>query len=119
MLIRRRLLETLKAVDDAFVAQTTHKTRSLRANLEFYKGVLSGARIAEGLFHRDVRNGANLRWTAHIVEQRKDNRIVRPSANYIGPNLRPTEPARTCSRWIGSSATDRDPCQDKCDTRPF
>jgi citrate synthase len=24
-------------------------------------------------------------WCAHIVEQRKDNRIVRPAAHYIGP----------------------------------
>jgi citrate synthase len=82
----KRLIETLKAVDEAFVAQTAHKKRSLRANLEFYKGVVYLALgLPKEFFTATFAIARIFGWSAHIVEQRKDNRIVRPSANYIGP----------------------------------
>jgi citrate synthase len=86
----KRLIETLKAVDDAFVAQTAHKKRSLRANLEFYKGVVYLALgLPKEFFTATFAAARIFGWSAHIVEQRKDNRIVRPSANYIGPAPQP------------------------------
>jgi citrate synthase len=82
----RRLIEILKAVDAAFVAQTSHKKRSLRANLEFYKGVVYLALgLPKEFFTAAFAAARIFGWSAHIVEQRKDNRIVRPAANYIGP----------------------------------
>jgi citrate synthase len=86
----KNLLETLKAVDEAFVAQTAQKKRSLRANLEFYKGVVYlSLGLPKEFFTATFAAARIFGWSAHIVEQRKDNRIVRPSANYIGPAPQP------------------------------
>ncbi|WP_258104983.1 citrate/2-methylcitrate synthase [Marinoscillum sp. MHG1-6] len=34
-------------------------------------------------------------WTAHIIEQHEDNRIIRPEANYIGPAKRTVNPLKS------------------------
>lgn len=31
-------------------------------------------------------------WAAHVMEQRSNNRLIRPSADYIGPDIRPYTP---------------------------
>jgi citrate synthase len=87
---QKRLIATLKAVDEAFVAQTAHKKRSLRANLEFYKGVVYLALgLPKDFFTATFAIARIFGWSAHIVEQRRDNRIVRPAAHYIGPAPQP------------------------------
>lgn len=85
----RKLFETLSAVEAAFIDQTAAKKRSLRANLEFYKGVLClSLGIPKEFFTATFAASRMFGWVAHIVEQRQDNRIIRPSAHYVGPPLR-------------------------------
>jgi citrate synthase len=82
----RRLLDILFAVEESFIAQTAAKRRSLRANMEFYKGIIYlGLGIPKEYFTALFAASRAFGWTAHIVEQRVDNRIIRPAAEYIGP----------------------------------
>jgi len=82
----RRLLNTLSAVEAAFVEQTSARRRALRANMEFYKGVLClSLGIAKEYFTATFAASRCFGWVAHIVEQRRDNRIIRPAALYVGP----------------------------------
>jgi citrate synthase len=82
----RRLLAILGAVDEAFVDQTRDRRRVLRANLEFYKGVVClSLGIPKEFFTVTFAAARAFGWVAHIAEQRQDNRLIRPSAHYIGP----------------------------------
>jgi citrate synthase len=31
-------------------------------------------------------------WCAHVLEQAQENRLIRPQATYVGPNVHPFEP---------------------------
>ena len=86
----RNLLNTLTAVETAFITRTSAKARTLRANMEFYKGVLCLALgIDKEFFTATFAASRMFGWVAHIVEQRQDNRLIRPTAHYIGPAPRP------------------------------
>jgi citrate synthase len=82
----RRLIDVLSAVDEAYIEQTSRNARTLRANLEFYKGVVYlSLDIPKELFTACFAASRAFGWVAHIVEQRQDNRIIRPTAHYVGP----------------------------------
>ena len=81
----QRIFQTLSAVEAAFVEQTAAKKRALRANMEFYKGVVFLALgIPKEFFTATFAASRVFGWVAHTTEQREDNRIIRPSALYVG-----------------------------------
>jgi len=60
--------------------------RNLYANVEFYAGVvMDKVGLPRTLFTPTFTSSRVIGWTAHILEQAADNRLIRPSAHYSGP----------------------------------
>jgi citrate synthase len=60
--------------------------RKLYANVEFYAGVVMDAcGVPREMFTPTFASSRVIGWTAHVLEQASDNRLIRPSANYVGP----------------------------------
>jgi citrate synthase len=63
-----------------------HPERPLRANVEFFTALLLEALdIPRSLFTAVFAAGRVGGWCAHIAEQRRTGRIMRPSSRYVGP----------------------------------
>jgi citrate synthase len=63
-----------------------HPERALKTNVEFYAApVLMGVGLAPDLFPATFSLARHAGWTAHVLEQAADNRLIRPDVNYIGP----------------------------------
>jgi citrate synthase len=60
--------------------------RDLYANVEFYAGVvMEHCGLPPDLFTPTFASSRVIGWCANILEQAADNRIIRPSARYVGP----------------------------------
>jgi citrate synthase len=60
--------------------------RELYANVEFYAGVvMERCGLPPELFTPTFASSRAMGWCANILEQAADNRIIRPSARYVGP----------------------------------
>jgi citrate synthase len=60
--------------------------RRLYANVEFYAGVVMEAcGIPPELFTPTFATSRMVGWSAHLLEQVAHNRLIRPSARYVGP----------------------------------
>lgn len=60
--------------------------RNLYTNVEFYAGVvMEHCGLPRELFTPTFASSRVVGWCANILEQAADNRIIRPSARYVGP----------------------------------
>jgi citrate synthase len=59
--------------------------RDLYANVEFYAGVVMDCALPRPLFTPTFASSRVIGWAANLLEQAADNRIIRPSARYVGP----------------------------------
>ncbi len=75
------------------IEQVMRREKNLFPNLDFYSASayhLCG--IPTPMFTPLFVVSRITGWAAHIIEQRADNRLIRPNADYIGPDPRPYVP---------------------------
>ena len=84
----RSLLELTQAVERTTVKVLADLKpgRDLYANVELYAAlILHAVGVPSELFTPVFAVGRTSGWTAHMIEQLEDNRLIRPSSIYVGP----------------------------------
>jgi len=85
---RERRLEIAREVERAAreLLRERHPGRSLDVNVEFYTAVLLDAvGLDRSQFSPTFAVGRAAGWCAHVLEQRRTGRLIRPALRYIGP----------------------------------
>jgi citrate synthase len=81
------------AVREAVRADMDARGRKIYANVDFYSASVYDKLGIPTRFFTNIFACARIAgWTAHILEQLEDNRLIRPTAEYVGPDLRSVEP---------------------------
>jgi citrate synthase len=85
-------VEVAEAVEKAALAELKARQpdRVLATNVEFWSAVvLDFADVPPELFTPMFTCARTAGWSAHIMEQKREGRLIRPTAKYIGPPARP------------------------------
>ncbi|HTS33054.1 MAG TPA: citrate/2-methylcitrate synthase [Thermoplasmata archaeon] len=83
-----RYYELLQAVEEV-----VHREKGLYPNVDLYSGsVYSLVGIPHDLFTPLFAASRVVGWTAHVLEEYQDLRLIRPSARYVGPTDLPYVP---------------------------
>jgi citrate synthase len=84
--------EVAEALERAALAelQARKPDRVLATNVEFWSAVvLDHANVPADLFTSLFTCARTAGWSAHILEQKRERRLIRPSALYVGPTPHP------------------------------
>ncbi len=84
----RALLDLTKAVEDTTVKVLAELKpgRDLYANVELFAAlILHAVGVPSELFTPIFAIGRTSGWTAHMLDQLEDNRLIRPASIYVGP----------------------------------
>ena len=85
-------LEVAEQLEKAALAELKGRKpdRVLATNVEFWSAVvLDYADVPANLFTPLFSCARVAGWSAHILEQKREGRLIRPSARYVGPPPRP------------------------------
>jgi citrate synthase len=90
-------VEVAEALEKAALAelQARKPDRVLATNVEFWSAVvLDFAEIPAPLFTPMFTCARTAGWSAHIMEQKREGKLIRPTAKYVGPGPRPLSDLR-------------------------
>ena len=75
------------------VEEIMEKEKNLHPNVDFYAGSLFYMMGIPIELYTPIFTIARIAgWSAHVIEQHDDNRLIRPASEYTGPDLRPYVP---------------------------
>jgi citrate synthase len=90
-------VEVAEALEQAALAELRARQpdRVLATNVEFWSAVvLDFADVPPQLFTPMFTCARTAGWSAHIMEQKREGRLIRPTAKYVGPPPRPLSDLR-------------------------